>query len=211
MVNAILDGRKAVTRRLVAGERQPEPLHAWQDCDCREIDPSDTPCVVCLARFERCPAFPGDRLWVREAFRLRDFDADGGTVTAEVVYRAGGDPGRIIGGEALLREYVGWRPSIYMPRWASRLLLEVEDVRAERLRDITEDDARCEGVDPDALHIGPDFYAGFGGPYRAGFAVLWDRINGKRAVWSEDPWVWRIQFRVVGRGVGCAVVSGGEP
>jgi hypothetical protein len=89
-----------------------------------------------------------------------------------------------------------------MPRWASRLTLAVEEVRVERLLDITEDDARAEGVerDPD----GCDGWRGYGslgirGGYtwttaRDSFADLWDSINADRAPWASNPWVWVVRF-----------------
>lgn len=89
----------------------------------------------------------------------------------------------------------GWsnraRPSIHMPRWASRLTLEVVDVRAERLHAVTDDDALAEGVDRTNASIP--------GYARTRFARLWDSINGERpgCAWSDDPWVWRIEFRRV--------------
>jgi len=91
---------------------------------------------------------------------------------------------------------------LYMPKWASRMLLRVTDVRAERLHAITEEDAEREGA--------PKFFDRFASiardqrltsgelaaeaPHRAGFAVLWDEINGDRALWKTNPWVWRIAF-----------------
>jgi hypothetical protein len=77
-----------------------------------------------------------------------------------------------------------WCPSIHMPRWASRLNLEVEAVRVERLQAITEEDARAEGATPRC----PEETA------RDAFMALWDRINGKRAPWSANPWVWVVTF-----------------
>lgn len=99
-----------------------------------------------------------------------------------------------------------WRPSIHMPKWASRLTLEITEIRVERLGAITEEDARAEGVKPDySGHVPgedeePD-YQEHG--YRDGFARLWDLINGKRLVggqpitWAANPLVWRLTYRVV--------------
>jgi hypothetical protein len=100
---------------------------------------------------------------------------------------------------------LGWKPSIFMPRWASRIDLEVTGVRVERLQEITEDDARAEGVslfDRKYMHIGPDQRLTTGeiwrdAPYRASFAVLWDEINGDRALWESNPWVWVVSFKRV--------------
>lgn len=78
-----------------------------------------------------------------------------------------------------------WRPSIFMPRSASRITLEVVTVRAERLRDISEDDALAEGVEATS-----DFTAVMN------YAILWDKLNGKRAPWASNPWVWRVEFSV---------------
>ena len=87
-----------------------------------------------------------------------------------------------------------WRPSIHMPRWACRLTLEVVSVRVERLQDITEEDAKAEGM---AVPVGQDFVAA-----RGLFAALWDKINGDRwpkrmASWEANPWVWRLVFKRV--------------
>jgi hypothetical protein len=85
-----------------------------------------------------------------------------------------------------------WRPSIYMPRWASRITLEITSVRVERLGDISEDDARAEGVAPV-----PFCKAGRrdGLEHVEAFENLWDRINGKRASWASNPWVWVVAFQ----------------
>jgi hypothetical protein len=92
-----------------------------------------------------------------------------------------------------------------MPRWASRITLEVTDVRVERLHEITDEDARAEGVAKffDTLpSIGRTQTLTTGecaadAEYRSGFALLWDEINGDRALWKANPWVWRVGFRVL--------------
>lgn len=133
----------------------------------------------------RCPfGLPGDFLWVRETWATPRRDK------SIVWYRA-----RHVGVEPK------WRPSIHMPRWASRISLRVEAVRVERLRAITEEDAKAEGVTP-YTSIGPDQVVpgpGFNGarlgdqPHRLPFADLWRSINGAES-WDANPWVWVITF-----------------
>lgn len=90
--------------------------------------------------------------------------------------------------------------SIHMPKWASRLTLEVTNVRAERLQEITEKDAKAEGVDPlptPSWLAENQRAAAEAAPYVLGFSVAWDAIYGARAPWVENPWVWRVAFKVV--------------
>lgn len=176
MVLAILDGRKTVTRRLAKD--------------------------VTLDSDLRCPhGVPGDRLWVRETWHpcgrmgldvMVEYRADG----AEVERRWPGE-GDIDKAIALSK----WRPSIYLPRWASRITLEIVDVRVERLHVIDEDDARREGVDNGPGRGGrlyPSSRAARGAlGHRAVFAELWDKLNANRASWASNPWVYRIEFRRV--------------
>jgi len=183
LVRAILAGTKTVTRRPVRRENKPAPGSTWAECLCREIDPSDTPCVVCDARFGACPfGETGDRLWVRETWGPR---------AGGVVFRAdeGNDP----------PDGSRWRPSIHMPRWASRIVLEVTGVRVERLQDITEEDAKAEGVTPFfevdlATFVHGRGAGGLGATHRKGFARAWDEIYGAGS-WAASPWVWRVAFR----------------
>ena len=164
MVRAILANTKTQTRRVVKA-RDLE----WMDVHQGLREPDNA---------ERCPhGQPGDRLWVRETFghfeRNENF-APG----CEVFYRADG--------ESLAME--PWRPSIHMPRWASRITLEIARVRVERLRACNEADAIAEGA-PWAACGAPQE-----GSHKAGFAQLWEQINGHGS-WEANPWVWVIEFR----------------
>ena len=140
---------------------------------------------------------PGDRLWVRETWQHNIgngppiiYRADHGA--AQSVYEADLATG------AWKVAVSGWRPSIYMPRWASRILLEITDVRVQRLQEISEEDARAEGVsDGGCLSCGNPEPCGCGNPQpdaRDGFAWLWQSIHGSDG-WHVNPWVWAITFR----------------
>ncbi|MDH0340651.1 hypothetical protein [Chromobacterium haemolyticum] len=125
-----------------------------------------------------CPyGQPGDRLWVREAFQIMhrgdDWDIP--------IYRADDIAGHING---------GWRPSIHMPRAACRLVLEITDIRAERLQDITFADAQAEGW--------PPMVDGKPNPYDpiTWFKLLWVELYGAGS-WDANPYVWRISFKKV--------------
>lgn len=202
MIRAIFDGRKTVTRRLVTGhdvieERDdgtPWPYYTtWSHGD------DGSPWMACPY------GAPGDRLWVKETFAERvDIDGKDPAQRARakhyLMFKAdGGDPRD----PDSFHTWGRWRSPRYMPRWASRLALDVVSVRVERLHAITEEDARAEGVrelplqegqagawwtaDPSASLAAPD-------PVLA-FRKLWDNLNAKRAPWDSDPWVWRIEFR----------------
>lgn len=102
-------------------------------------------------------------------------------------------------GDIMKRQGFRRRSAIHLPRWASRLTLDVTAVRVERLQEITEEDARAEGVDP-GDDIPPGFLDGRGlERARSSFAALWDRVNGKRdgASWADSPWVWVVSFKAV--------------
>jgi hypothetical protein len=95
-------------------------------------------------------------------------------------------------------EGVRWRPSIHMPRWASRLTLELTNVRVERLQDIGEDDAIDEGCGFDFDPLDDDGVEKFDATPRGHFAQLWDKLHGhRRCGWQANPWVWVLEFRRV--------------
>lgn len=209
MVRAILAGEKTQTRRLV---KYHDGGLAYPREDCHWRVASDGlwhPCVDFLGRGISDPigegiackfGAPGDRLWVRETWAPVDF-LDRGYVLYDPIaigYRA--DHAAIsheFGNVHSLDvtnwgwDKVNWRPSIFMPRWASRIMLEVVDVRVERLQDITEEDAEAEGVT-----AAPFCKAGrsAGLEHIESFELLWDSINGERAPWASNPWVWRVEF-----------------
>jgi hypothetical protein len=186
MVRAILEGRKTVTRRPVKGL----PLD-W-------LQAGFTPDFTARGENALCPyGQPGDRLWVRETWA----EADRPDGTPVVAYAAGGctavgrDGAR--GPDMLLRNFAWvetphvdrWRPSIHMPRWACRLVLEITDVRVERLQAISDADCWAEGA---AVQASPDSKA-YLSP-RGAFHALWGSTGGD---WDSNPWVWVISFRPV--------------
>jgi len=144
----------------------------------------------------RCPyGKPGDQLWVRESWRHREIGegAREGRHRCDYVYRATENV------DALGLER--WKPSIHMPRAASRITLEVTGVRVERLQDISEADAHAEGVTRDTEPCDHKRFScedvGCLGPtHRAAFGQLWEDLNGSGS-WKSNPWVWVIGFKKV--------------
>lgn len=195
MVRAILEGRKTQTRRIV----KPRPG-------------TDMEAVLRNNRGEwPCPyGSPGDRLWVRETHaQFAVGEGLDSPVPQCVAYRATCDEDGgfdyVNGRDEIARlKVTKWTPAIHMPRWASRLELDVTGVRVERLNAITEEDAWAEGVDPFLVR-----YPSFGAdqciegdrvdekPFRTSFVCLWDEINGNRALFSSNPWVWVVEFKRV--------------
>ena len=133
----------------------------------------------------------GDRLWVRETYfgnhYLHPNEPEG---ERELHFRADGLPD-FEGEEHAIR----WRPSIHMPRWASRITLEVTGVRVERLQEINEADAVAEGIQPfgdGGYHVEDGRH--YMGTARDSFASLWESINGDGS-WDANPWVWVVKFK----------------
>ena len=192
MVQAILDGRKTMTRRVCKYQPSVSVRKAGSMWGIKGGD--------ALWHFGHkivsCPyGQPGDRLWVRETWM--PFTEQGCPVGA-TIYRATDHPEP--DGDSPLR----WKPSIFMPRWASRITLEITAVRVERVQDISEKDAKAEGcggyvggegpMSESVLAIEP----GYNHPnfFRDGFAYLWDSLNAKRGYgWDANPWVWVISFK----------------
>lgn len=207
MVKAILEGRKTQTRRVV----KPQPPVTtnvmiqssrreglwWAGNSVSAIPPkvltgavSEFTCTknVSLGQGWKCPfGVPGDRLWVRETWQYfqtsytefgKDFEE------ADAIPK-NGDPAKVAYAAVDKTSAVWWRPSIHMPRWASRITLEITGVRVERVQDISEKDAHLEGI-PDWK--GPD--QTFSPKIR--FKELWESIYKN---WQQNPWVWCVEFR----------------
>lgn len=179
MVRAILAGTKTQTRRVV------KPEAAFTFSDPRMAWPRGIP----KCRYGQ----PGDQLWVRETHFINDFRVaavpENERADCEILYRAT-DQDYIRNMEDT--EGLVWSPSIHMPRWASRITLEITGVRIERLHDISESDALAEGISPEmdiAWQSGDDTPVGL-------FGELWESINGANS-WDEDPWVWVIEFKTL--------------
>ena len=195
MVRAILDGRKTQTRRVVK-----TTLRSESDGSKRRVLslPRDLDVLNCYLSLRQANALhrfcpygkPADKLWVRETFLRKQLASE----VTEWRYAATDEKG------------LGpWKPSIFMPRWASRITLEITEVRVQRLKDISEADAIAEGVEatspPDLLRY-RDYlpereairsswtYA------RDSFLSLWESINGTASL-AADPWVWALTFKRV--------------
>jgi hypothetical protein len=186
MVKAILDGRKTQTRRVVKINGQPisSPEERLELTEDGLIYHS----VNSMSGYYKLSYQPSDILWVRETWRAT------GVISEPYAYKADEEVLNLLGesGQILSIRYA-WRPSIFMPRAAARIFLRVTDVRAERLQDITEEDARAEGCSTKILNDG---WKNIGTlTARDEFITLWEHLNAKRGLgWDTNPWVWVISF-----------------
>lgn len=201
MVRAILDGRKTQTRQIV--KLPQDECGEWRSVvlgggTAHYSDGNPAPETLCLANCKSgyCIGSPyevGMRLWVRETWGLAgsvpilSFRADKSGFTLERFenqYRFRNRFAMWCDERAQYPDGGGWRPSIHMPRWASRLTLELTDVRVERVQDISLADVAAEGVPPNNEQ---------GWDSTDGFAELWDKVNG-RGSWRKNEWVWVLAF-----------------
>lgn len=204
MVRAILDGKKTQTRRIV----KPQPAdHEWIE---QNGDGSFSWCLMGKPECgtgvweqneerypHKCPyGLVSHSLWVRETWRCfggREYEYQ--QEKSSIIYRCDVNPSD---------DVAEWRPSIFMPRWASRINLLIKSIRVERLNDISEAGAQAEGVEPFfSTHpsIGRDQTMTTGErisdcEHRASFACLWDDIHGDNS-WQQNPWVWVVEFEVM--------------
>jgi hypothetical protein len=203
MVRAILEGRKTQTRRVV------KQLVGFDDVvrmgmDLKTLRDTFIPLAIGKkATPFLCPyGQPGDRLWVREKHQVNAtgikpnwniegvlYAADGAYIEAEGSYLGTNSFG------------LRWTPPIHMPRWASRITLEIVSVRVERLQDISVDDCKAEGITKPNLSNAQDalMYAWGGKPDAMrvpAFRELWESIKGHKS-WDANPWVWVIEFKKI--------------
>lgn len=195
MVRAVIDGRKTQTRRIVKLIRHPSWSGGFY------VKRPNSGCMVGIQTlveggFKDAGYFspfgcPGDRLWVRETWTealFSAFDAPPkhpkpGRQFVGALYKAD---------NPATHRVSKWKPSIHMPRWASRITLEITEVRVERLWDISEEDAKSEGVMPCLNEIGEPRICG----HYLAFYDLWNSIYGQRG-WDKNEWVWVVSFKVV--------------
>jgi hypothetical protein len=197
MVRALLAGTKTQTRRVVKGERASRGMESgWFLKPYGFLNDRQFAAAACPY------GQPGDRLWVRETW-MPDAPRNGEWADTSF-YGCGMSPLSEIPEcyrkpwHCLHRatydgcELVGWKPSIHMPRWACRVVLEITGVRVERLQDISNEDARAEGVLPKYA----DDCVALGHPYNAIhlYRELWGHINGAGS-WDANPWVWVVEFK----------------
>lgn len=196
MVRAILEGQKTQTRRVIKNTG----TYAIEDHHGIITAKRERAALATQCKFGQ----PGDRLWVRETWQGPLIDEeleeefsqspDYFKKPAFCAYRAT-DKLDAINADG---EELGWRPSIHMPRWASRASLEITGVRVERLADISRDDAMAEGI---VLQTDRGFGLADGSHYHFidpidSYRSLWESINGAGS-WVANPWVWVIEFKRV--------------
>nr|BFD64946.1 hypothetical protein BdHM001_36270 [Bdellovibrio sp. HM001] len=219
-VRAILDGKKTQTRRVLKPQPEPcdhLPYEGYETAPTEFFETEgEWACKTCGNGMRTCKEFPfvkgircpygkpGDKLWARETFLPFDLDwrypgrphdlRDG--PWPNVAYEADQDHDR--------NDCLKWRPSIHMPRWASRITLKVKNIRIERLQDISEEDAKAEGVlrfehVASEQCIAGDLAGRTQGtsPHVLAFASLWDGITTPDTQWKQNPWVWVIEFERV--------------
>lgn len=191
-IRAILDGRKTQTRRVV----KPQPSEEWADGinELREKVPIE---IIPSGIKPYCMV--GDRLWVRETWNCFVFSRD-----AELYWPTGFIPKEDprdsehrhyeVDYRATSKGDGPWRSPYHMPRWASRITLEVIDVRVERVQEICELECYAEGI-----QLSPNPYENFEVEIvREAYHNLWDSINAKRGhSWESNPWEWAISFKVL--------------
>ena len=184
MVLAILDGKKTMTRRVC----KTQSIIGIESCHFSETGFAFTDeNNLCSCVPVKCPyGQVGDRLWVRETWAQDE---------PQVIYRADYNGDKPPSGK--------WKPSIFMPRWASRITLEITNIRVERLQEITGKDIIKEGAvlrahDDD---FGHNPLSAFDGKVYLDLVSLWapgwDKINGKTYPWASNCWVWVIEFKMV--------------
>lgn len=200
MATAVLERRKTETRRIV----KPDIAHILSSGS-----PAERELIL-----EECPyGIVGDRLWARETWRLEELNQHAGPrLSLSIEYKAGGHGVNLELTDDKDREQAyramkhgsAWRPGIHMPRWACRMVLQLTEVRAERLKFINENGVRAEGLQQ-CTKDGMLYKWGWeglpwtdwheGGAVKA-FSSLWDGLNAGRGYpWAENPWVWVLCFK----------------
>lgn len=187
MIRALLNGRKTQDRRVLKPQPKPHATFFAYDLGdngffARWLEEDEQ--GNCDLPFARIPAMKGDRLWVKEAWRPLQYEADGAQMNwIASEHGFGTEAGR-------------YRHARFMPRWASRLTLIVTDVQVQRLQEISEADAVAEGIEPSSSR--DQDYSAFHA--RTSFQALWNSLHGPDA-WDANPWVTALTFTVHNRNI----------
>lgn len=220
MVKTILEGRKCQTRRIVKAATDDSGCAAsvhpdgsgrgWIAWWPRQVSAEETRKLYPGENGFKCPyGEPGDRLWVREPFGLRKVITVQGEMKDIVDFEGPLPESKphdyfLAHKESWKGGLIKWRSPIHMPRWASRISLEITNVRVERIQEISQEDALAEGVVKvrDACYVIRGFDYDLVGLCHTSpitpFAKLWDSINEDRGFgWEVNPWVWVISFKRV--------------
>lgn len=205
MVQAILNDRKSMTRRIIKPQPSPEPnrieYYSIPGWGWMPTSKSGKIGIFNPVSY-KCPyGKVGDRLWVRETWAII------GTFPLIIRYKANGDDYFFSKHPKSIQQFKhgsSWRPSIFMPRWVSRITLEITDIRVERVQDIKPEDCEEEGIWGETKAspvrgLPYEIYHCQGFTYTQpieAFQELWDSINEKRGYgWDINPWVWVINFK----------------
>ena len=219
MVQAILEGRKTQTRRIVKPQPDENGVTFMPVAPCLDWEQiyNDiwTPWLWDTEQGERihkeCPyGQVGDVLWVRETWRKYQTFDDNGSLNGEDIVEFAADKPRMLvmsDGDGFQmynkdgsEKYIPWKPSIFMPRAACRIFLGITDIRVERLQDISVRDVFAEGAGREVRQMSlygadakrqQEIYAG-------SYSRLWVSINGEQS-WKDNPWVWVISFKRIGK------------
>jgi len=196
MVRAILDGRKSQTRRVM----NPQPIDASNGTWYPKPSSEKAKHYANENHFKKgvvidfCPyGKPGDQLWVKETWRVAKCYDDLKPLELmltqrQIEYSADED--------WLLKEVRGKvRTALFMPKWASRITLEITDIRVERVQDISRKDAKLEGFLPSEYNGMESWNGKVFGNAQIAFEACWIDINGKKYPWSDNPWVWVVSFK----------------
>lgn len=190
MVSAVLDGRKTQTRRPIKADAPIQVTESGRPLFYDKYGRRTKP---------RCPfGQVGDRLWVREAFAVVPRTAYAQSDGVQQLMRPDDDHDAAVFRAGWERSAPKWKPSIHMPRWASRVLLEITGIRVQQVQSISEADAIAEGVEKIGnrykgympLNTGKEYSPATA---KTSFSQLWETIYGES--WSRNDWVWVVEFK----------------